>query len=198
MYKSREIRWFKDNSDQNILDWFAGQDLSFKNTDARADYYLRLGKDDITVKLREGNIEIKQRIGSPEPGKLRENAEGYFENWVKWSFNADKDDELVKEIIQAGKYEWIETIKTRIGLKLTLDESGKTSLVSIKDHIPFGCQIEYTHLVIGSKTYYTFALEWFGEKELQLPSELSTEILEHSRFDTTDSMGYGEFLKKIQ
>jgi hypothetical protein len=43
---------------------------------------------------------------------------------------------------------------------------------------------------------YTFALEWFGDKELQLPEGLIQEILSHTHLNLRDSMGYGEFLTK--
>lgn len=59
MYKSKEIRWFKDSSNRGVLDWFAGHGQTFENTGHGTDSYLPLQKDDITVKLRKGNIEIK-------------------------------------------------------------------------------------------------------------------------------------------
>jgi hypothetical protein len=43
---------------------------------------------------------------------------------------------------------------------------------------------------------YTFALEWFGDKELQLPEELMQEILSHTTLNLEYSMGYGIYIKK--
>lgn len=192
MYKSKEIRWFKDNSDKANLDWFASQGQTFNETVPRTDYYLPLDKEDVTVKLREGNIEIKHRIGETTKGKLTKTAEGLFENWIKWSFNADKADKLSQDIVNSNPYDWTETSKTRIGVKLTEDAKGDLQIVPIKSFIDFGCQIEYTLLQIKGKTIYTFALEWFGEKELQLPGELQTEILNHTHLNYGNSMGYGK------
>lgn len=197
MYKSREIRWFKDSSDKAILDWFAAKGQSFETAETRTDYYLQLGKDDVAVKLREGNIEIKHRIGETNRGNLTETTEGVFENWIKWSFNADKADKLSQAIVSSNLYNWIETIKTRIGVKVTEDSFGKLQILPIKSFVDFGCQIEYTLLQIKSQTIYTFALEWFGEKELQFPKELIKEILSHTTLNVEDSMGYGEFLYQI-
>jgi hypothetical protein len=42
---------------------------------------------------------------------------------------------------------------------------------------------------------YTFALEWFGDKDLLLPEALAKEILNTTRFNIEDSMGYGGFLR---
>jgi len=194
MYKSKEIRWFKDSSDKAILNWFAGHEQTFKNTSLRTDYYLPLNKEDVTVKLREGNIEIKQRIGEPVKGSVGPNAIGIFENWIKWSFNANKTDKLSQEIISHNLYNWIETVKTRIGVKITEDKSGNVQIVPIKAFVEFGCQIEYTMLMLSGKTIYTFGLEWFGEKEIQLPEKFMQEILNHTQLNLQDSMGYGVFL----
>jgi len=188
MYKSKEIRWFKDSSDKAILNWFAGHEQTFKNTSLRTDYYLPLNKEDVTVKLREGNIEIKQRIGEPVKGSVGPNAIGIFENWIKWSFNANKTDKLSQEIISHNLYNWIETVK------ITEDKSGNVQIVPIKAFVEFGCQIEYTMLMLSGKTIYTFGLEWFGEKEIQLPEKFMQEILNHTQLNLQDSMGYGVFL----
>ena len=196
MYKSKEIRWFKDSSDGAIIDWFASKGQTFETTEARTDFYLQLGKDDVTVKLREGNVEIKHRIGDAENGKLTPNAEGVFENWIKWSFNADKTDKLSQTIVSSNAYDWIETIKTRIGVKVTEDTNGDLQILPIKSFVDYGCQIEYTLLQIKEKSFYTFALEWFGEKDLHLPKKLVQEILSPTQLNFEDSKGYGEFIKK--
>ena len=196
MYKSKEIRWFKDSSDKAILNWFALHGLTFENTESRTDYYLPLGKDDITVKLREGNIEIKHRIGERTKGKLTPTAEGVFEHWVKWSFNADKTDKLSQQMTHVNPFNWIKTIKTRIVVKVTKDDNDRLQILPIKTFVDFGCQVEYTLLKIDGKAVYTFALEWFGEMEVQMPNELRTEILGPTPLNVEDSMGYGEYLIK--
>jgi hypothetical protein len=155
-----------------------------------------LDKDDITVKLREGNIEIKHRVGLPEEYTLTKNCTGLIENWVKWSFKTDEADKLSQEIVSENKYNWIETIKTRIGVKVTEDKNGALQILPIKSIIEFGCQIEYTMVEIYGKTSFTFALEWFGEKEFHLPEDLIKEILGAAQFTVEDSMGYGEYLMK--
>ena len=158
MYKSKEIRWFKDSPDKAIMDWFASQGKTFDNTEPITDYYLPLDKEDVTAKLREGNIEIKHRIGETTNGKLTETAEGIYKNWVKWSFNADQADKLSQATVGSNPHNWTETIKTRIGVKITENTKGDLQILPIKSFIDFGCQIEYTLLQIKGKTIYTFAL----------------------------------------
>lgn len=197
MYKSTEIRWFIESSDRAILDWFARQGQTIDNTVPRTDFYLPLKEKDITVKLREGNIEIKHLVGETLCGSLTPSAEGYFEHWIKWSFNADKEDKLSQQIMESNTYDWVEIIKTRLGMKMTKDDKDKLLILPIKAFVNFGCQVEFTNLIIDGKIYNTFALEWFGKETLELGQEFMNEILGPTKLLKLDSMGYGEFLKTI-
>ena len=197
MYKSKEIRWFKDHPDKDIIEWFAQKGQTFENTKSRTDYYMPLDKNDIAIKLREGKIEIKQRMGEPREGNLSPDAVGIFENYIKWSFVACQLDELSQQIMTKNPYNWIEAVKIRIGVKVTEDTSGKRQIVSIKDYVDFGCQIEYTSLELKAKTIYTFSLEWFGDKEPELPPSLIQEIIGSATMKIQDSMGYAENLRRI-
>ena len=138
MYKSKEIRWFFSENNEPIEQWFSGRGMLFSKTKPRTDYYLPIpGKEDISVKLREGNIEIKQRHGQPVLHHLTKNAIGYLEDWVKWSFDVEDNDELAKNIIQAKKYSWFEVYKERIGVKLTANADGTSAILDIKEFVPF-------------------------------------------------------------
>jgi hypothetical protein len=194
MFKSKEIRWFKSTEDQQITKWFEQHGQTFNNTEARTDFYLPLDKKDVALKLREGKIEIKHRVGEVIEGQLTSSAKGVFENWIKWSFNADEADKLTKDIITTNKYNWVEITKTRIGVKVAEDSTGNLEIHPIKAFIDNGCQIEYTLLEMHGKTFFSFALEWFGNQELTLPQNFINEILGSTQFIIEDSMGYGEFI----
>lgn len=116
-------------------------------------------------------------MGNPQEGTLTANCTGLFENCIKWSFKADKANKLSQQILTTNTYGWIKTDKTRIDVKVTEDSTGKLQILPIKSFVDFVCQIEYTLLQINSNTIYTFALEWFGDKEVQLPKQLIPEIL---------------------
>jgi hypothetical protein len=165
MYKSKEIRWFKNSSDKVIRNRFASQGQTFENTEPRTDYYLPLDKDDLTVKLREGNIEIMHRVDKTTKGKQTENAEGKFETWAIWCFYTNKEDKLTKAILGSNPNNCSETIKTRIGVTVTEDTPGDLQILPHKAFTNFGCQIEYMPLQIKSKTIYAFPLDWFRENE---------------------------------
>lgn len=58
-------------------------------------------------------------------------------------------------------------------IKVTKDDKGKTGIFKIVlDKFISGYQIEYTKLLIKDKIYYSFALEWFGDKFIDLESKL--------------------------
>ncbi|MCM8571066.1 hypothetical protein NE848_16835 [Gramella jeungdoensis] len=195
MFNSKEIRWFGKKEDKEISSWFAGRGITFENTEPRTDFYLPLpGKKDIGIKLREGNIEIKHLLAKPEKGKLSAKAHGYFERYTKWSFSTEKDDVLSHKIIQAKEYDWLEVQKERMGCKLMEGSNGIKHLVKIEDQIPYGCQLEYTRIKLNNTTWYTFGLEWFGEKEIEVGPELVEKILGNSTLNGKNSMGYAEFL----
>lgn len=196
MYKSKEIRWFSSTKQASITDWFSERGQSFSNTKPRTDYYLpNTDHDDISVKLREGNVEIKQRTGKTNLQQFTNHATGYYENWVKWVFNIKEDDILSAAIITKNKYLWTEVYKERIGIKLTTNEIGEIIIKDIRDMtLTFGCQIEYTRLLINKKEWFTFGVEWFGEKNIELDAILFSEILGESNLTAEDSFSYPQFL----
>lgn len=199
MYKSKEIRWFSDQPDRSISEWFTQYGLNFENIESRTDFYLPLEKDDVNIKLREGNIEVKHRISSPVLGKLSPNVKGLYEEWIKWSFGVNQIDPVAQEIISLNKYRWIATLKRRMGIKLKdLDGNRSPEIVPITEIIDCGCQVEYTKIGINKKTYYTFALEWFGDPYPVLSESFLENITEKIVLKSEDSMGYAQFLKKIQ
>lgn len=198
MYRSKEIRWFTKEKQPDIIEWFSSQGLSFDRVSPRTDFYLPLpDKEDINVKLREGNIEIKHLIGEKEKGKLSSHALGYFEDWVKWSFNAASNDPLSKAIIHEKKYNWIAVHKVRMGMKIIAGADGLCQLVPMDQFPSFGCQVEYTRINVHRETWFSFGLEWFGEKSLDLDPTLIQEIIGESQLDVMDNMGYPEFLSRF-
>ena len=192
--KTREIRWFTAGVDENILKWFAARHQSFEHTPSRTDLYLLTDKDDTTIKLREGKIEIKQRNGAGSSGHLTSSAEGYFENWTKWCFNLDdsKVAQLTSEIVE----NWIEVVKTRLGVKVALGNNNQPIIHPLSEEIESGWQVEYTKVEIGNKAYYTFCVEQFGEADFQLPEDFICRILGSTQLNVRDSIGYGEILAK--
>lgn len=199
MYKSKEIRWFSNSEDEAISKWFEENGFSFENANARTDYYLPLkDQDDTGIKLREGNIEIKQLISRSEKEKLVKSVKGYFENYIKWSFTSAEDDPLFREIIEEEKYHWLGVRKERIGFKLKENQNGSIIRVKMDEYLEYGCQVEYTRLKIKNELWYTLGLEWFGDKELKFDFSLLNKIFGNQRLKGKNSMGYAKFLNRFQ
>lgn len=198
MDKSKELRWFTKDENKTINKWFACHGLNFNSANARTDYYLTaLINDDTIPKLREGKIEIKHKIGTSEAHSLTPNAEGYFEKFLKWSFELDNEDELSDVITNTNRYtaEWKKVYKERMGVQLARAKDGTLKVHDIGDSLQSGCQIEYTRIKVNSALWYSFNLEWFGNEFLELDSSFVSEILGNSILKLEDSMNYGRFLK---
>ncbi len=194
MYKSKEIRWFHEEPKKGILNWFAEKGKAFENTDSRTDFYLPVKNEKgIGIKLREGNIEVKHRISEPKQEKLSQRAEGFFERYLKWSFDSSQEDSLSREIIKQQKYNWVEVKKERMGFKLK-EKNGEPEIVDMETYLEYGCQLEYTRISIQRNTWYSFALEWFGEKEIIVLPEFWKEILGNEKLKKENSMGYADFI----
>ena len=198
MLTTKEIRWFTRYENKEICDWFANCGLTFNKVEPRTDYFLLVhNHDDMAPKLREGKIEIKHRVGSPTIFTLTANARGYFEEYVKWSFELDSRDELSAAIINNNyPAEWIEVRKERLGVKFAKDNTDNIHVHDIKTEIDNGCQLEYTRLSIKNDIWYTFNLEWFGERFFTPDSSIITEIIGDNTIKPENSMGYGQFLQQ--
>lgn len=198
MFKSREIRWFYPTELKSVEKWFMDNGYTFENADPRTDYYLPLkNQDDIGIKLREGNVEIKQRIARTKKENISELANGYFENYIKWSFSSAEKDPLFQEIIEGEKFNWLWVRKERIGYKLKENQNGSIIRVKLDEFPEFGCQVEYTRIKIKEELWYSLCLEWFGEKEIEIDLSILDEMLGDQELKASNSMGYAEFLKNF-
>lgn len=199
MYKSKEIRWFSHTENEAIGKWFEENGFSFENANTRTDYYLPLkDQDDIGIKLREGNIEIKQRTSRSPKEKLAKSVKGYFEHYIKWSFTSAEEDPLFQEIIEEEKYHWLAVRKERIGFKLKENKNGSIIRVKMDEYLEYGCQVEYTRLKIKGELWYTLGLEWFGDKEFEFDFSVLKKMFGDQQLKGKNSMGYAEFLDRFQ
>ncbi len=199
MYKSKEIRWFFGEENEHLIRWFNDQGLDFDNVQSRFDYYhLESLKADLGIKLREGRVEIKQRYEGPQPGQLSKYCEGFYEVWIKWSFEIEEQDREQHEILNSGQNDhWLKVEKQRLGIKLGLNEKNERKIFSISDILKQGCQLEYTKIQIEDKSWYTFGLEWFGTPWLELEPQIFDGILGSYSLGLEHSKSYPQFLMEI-
>lgn len=225
MFTTYEIRWFFDRAERGekaIEEWFGHITLTPKSgseyksaiaeSEQRVDFYIAIPAiNGLSIKLREGKIEIKQRL----PDDLDKfDAPGKVERWQKWSINMKGDKDLAEKIVGDKKFDWITVPKERFGFKYRFDGNNEFKEVNINEHIPEGCQVEYTHFQVNDKKYYTFGFEAFSEtnnEKQNFQKGLEYGLNHFGRWDMAqarilppkphlrleNSMGYPEFLEKV-
>jgi len=191
MKRTKEMRWFFKRDREQIKNWFSS--LAFVSTETRTDFYLKLENEDIGVKLRDGNIEIKQRIGPRGSDYINSNIWGYCDSFDKWSFDCKEKNPLLSKIVGHEYEEWIAVEKQRKVALLT-KEDGEIIARPLEEEVSFGCEIEYAEIFIEREKWFTFALEWFGTEFLKLDSESIADIVGDTKLNIRLSRSYPNFL----
>lgn len=201
MYTTIELRWFFPGFlPLAIVEWYEYSAPTAETQDPRTDNYLNLfGTEKMSIKVREGRLEVKKRYRKVEFVKLHPNVTGHLENWRKWSVNLG---EVEQPHPSASTGNWISVTKSR---RLCTYQflSGRWQPVSF-DLAPFdnGCEIELTTLNVGSQTWWTVAFEAFGpaDSNRAMLRSVSTQIfaaLEPPDLSTENSFGYPWWLDQI-
>ncbi|RPD42782.1 hypothetical protein [Chitinophaga barathri] len=191
--KSGELRWFFTQPDETIETFFQSHGKSLSAAASRTDQYLSIpGRDDMSIKIREGKMEIKKRTGIPVPVHPGAHASGFLEDWEKYMFRLQDD-----KIPVNGSGYWLAVKKDRIGLKFSPNGQGEWAVLDIKEKTTTGCQAEYTRLIINGRESYTFALEWFGMKGKQPMPPALNMLFQNLFLDIQHSCGYNAYLNKV-
>jgi len=177
---SHEVRWFfegKADQHKQLKDWFetvapssiskhsgVGPPVWKLRLDDQPDIYLLVpGNDDMGIKWREGELQIKGRVSSLGTQVFCGRHQGKVERWIKWSyknvpasyqrlFAAEKEPGLVTAAVR----------KTRALRKVRLDTlNGKAEEVDAKTFIDRGLGFELTDLEVAGKAYCSLAFEAF-------------------------------------
>lgn len=181
-YHSAEIRWFLPDKGQwdQLLNWFRLQnqlplneqgqyepktitEAFVKMEKERTDEYLLLPDcDSVSVKQRQGKLEVKALVMGPRPFSL-DGVIGRMDEWTKWSFEPSdgRKQSLEIELDQSGP--WRKVIKSRFLQKYSFD-SGSLVAISPDQRPDTGCNVELTVVEVKSNinTWFTFGFESFG------------------------------------
>ena len=183
-----------------IVEWYESSAPTSETQDTRTDHYLNLaGSENMSVKVREGRLEVKRRNQNVEIAELHPKVTGHLENWRKWSVDLGN----VKWPSSSRPTEtWIPVFKSR---RLCTYQflSGRWQPVSL-DHAQFdsGCEMELTKLKVGSQVWWTVAFEAFGPADsnraalLSVSSQIFAE-LEPPDLSTGNSFGYPWWLDQL-
>jgi hypothetical protein len=175
---SHEVRWFfegKAAQHASLKRWFetiapiqqspgVGPPVWQGRLDDQPDVYLLVpGSDDMGIKWREGELQIKGRVSCLGTQVFCGRHQGEVERWIKWSyanppasyqrlFVAGQETELVTASV------W----KTRALRKVRLNTlTGKAQEVDAKTLVDRGLGLELTDLEVAGKAYCSLAFEAF-------------------------------------
>lgn len=162
-----EVRWFVDGAPPtSVVDWI--RSLGAEAESARTDLYLVSGDPAMNVKLREGKVQTKHRIGDRTPITFADEVQGVQERWVKWSFPTVQQHHDLFDADPTGL--WVPVHKERIRLEVDPDE--QTELL---DHMiesdPAQAKMELTEVRSQEHRAWTICMEADGRPEA-LPGTL--------------------------
>jgi hypothetical protein len=210
MFSSCELRWFFAEQPPVLPDWYGRRGLHFAPEESpmrRCDHYLhQKGRHDLGIKLREGHVEIKQRIGRIASSRFQDKVAGKITKWQKWSFRlaATREggtDEVLAITRDAHSRDWIPVYKERLLIWYEIQDEGRVVLVDMPKWIQEGCTVELTRLHCRDRLWYTFGMEAFSagrHSRRNLLAAMDAFLAEGLELELSlrDAMDYPEFLDR--
>ena len=204
MYPTLEVRWFTRGSiPEEVREWFARGEPPPMSEPPRVDHYLRLQRSNaLGIKLREGRIEIKQRLHQYGKIRFHRRVTGAIEHWRKWTMPLAVTGEGMAEILVPGS-SWINVRKERM-LRGYRCEVGGQVIATGGEYVDRGCHMELSTVQAGDRVWWTLAFEAYGTEPSLRGSLTSTmgHILGNDGVPTTldarDSYGYARWLALLE
>lgn len=175
---SHEVRWFFEgdvSQHESLKSWFETTSPLKKAPDVgppvwkgrlgdQPDVYLLVpGSDDMGIKWRESELQIKGRASSLGTHVFCGRHQGAVERWMKWSYA--RMPEPYQELFAPASPSGLVTAsvrKTRALRKVRLDTmTGEAHEVDAKAYIDRGLGFELTDLEVFGKAYCSLAFEAF-------------------------------------
>jgi hypothetical protein len=162
-----EVRWFENGPPpDDVVDWI--RSLGAEIESARTDLYLVSDDPAMNVKLREGRVQTKHRIGDRTPIRFADRVGGVQERWVKWSFPTAEQHHDLFDQDPTGL--WVPVHKER--LRLELSPARQTDLLShLIEPDPAEAKIELTEVRSRQQEAWTVCMEAEGRPD-SLPGTL--------------------------
>jgi len=203
VFPTAEVRWFScGRIPPPVEAWFHQGTGGVDREPGRVDHYLHLAHvDGLGIKLRQGRIEIKQRVDQPQLVPFHERVAGLVERYHKWSFVlSEPDSALARATAVAGS--WIPVRKERQLRRYRVADDGRVIPFTASASPHRGCELELSRVEVSGETWWTLAFEAFGE-----PSTLRADLLAVARYvlasdgspalPARDSHGYAAWLSRI-
>jgi hypothetical protein len=182
--------------------WFRQLDGNVEHQSPRIDRYLHLpGSTDLNIKLRKSLIEIKRQVGDGEVVQFHVQAVGVVESWRKWSFElAEPSRARLRATPPTSS--WIAVRKERQMRTYAVQEGEEVVGQPAPGSPAHGCELELTRVRAAGATWWTLALEAFGdESTLRENLLLATKHVFNSdaplRLEADHSEGYAGWLARL-
>jgi hypothetical protein len=216
---SHEVRWFFEGTIQqhaSLRQWFettaplpkrpgVRPPLWQGRLDDEPDIYLLVpGSQDMGIKWREGELQMKGRVSSLGIQVFSGRHQGVVERWIKWSYAHMPAS--YHRLFVAGKETGLVTAsvrKTRALRKVRLDTlTGKAEEVEAQTFVDRGLGCELTELEVAGQAYCSLAFEAFPNDSAMDAAfteavEAFVDGLTACDLTVTHSQSYPAFLGRI-
>lgn len=200
VYPTAEVRWFGRGAvPAAVASWFRRFEHPPVEEPLRVDRYLRqVGTDSISVKVREGRLEVKQRGRAYGLLRFHKQVVGCVHLWRKWSFALAPD--LVSRAALAEPH-WIAVEKRRSLHRYRVDGE-KVVLLGEADVAEEGCDLELARVRVGEVAWWTVGLEAYGdetslEDTLVLVTGIALGPNDVPLLPEEDSLAYPKWLHQV-
>lgn len=162
-----EVRWFVEGTPPaSVVEWIRSLGAEAEST--RTDLYLVSGDPAMNLKLREGKVQTKHRIGDRTPIGFPNDVRGIQERWVKWSFPTVEQHHDLFDADPTGL--WVPVHKERIRLEISPKEQA-TLLNHMIESEPAEAKIELTQVRSEGQEAWSICMEADGRPDA-LPGTL--------------------------
>jgi hypothetical protein len=161
-----EVRWFGPGPVPGDLEaWFASALAGAGLQPERTDAYLRVEADDLSIKLRDGLLEVKGRTAEVYHGALAANVSGRVETWWKWSLSADAAARQLGRVVAPG-WDSVPPPAVERGSPWRLvTKRRRTAPLPSAARVPAAGFVELTELTVDGLPHWTFGAEFAAEAE---------------------------------
>jgi len=161
MIDTLEARWFvTGRPPSSVVDWM--QTIGAQPESARTDLYLLSDDPAVNVKLREGQVQTKHRMGERTRVQFCNTVSGIQERWVKWCFPTVEQHHDLFDDDPTGL--WVPVHKERMQREIEPDEQNQ-----LFDHLieadPAVGKVELTEVRSGDHEAWTICVEAEGRPE---------------------------------
>ena len=199
-----EVRWFFGGSiPAAIARWFCRGSLLDKAAPREDHYLLFPAPLGLNVKLREGRLEVKSRVGEPGLRTFATDITGNVELWEK-RIGGDAAVAEFEKLRSNAPHLWIAVGKERTLRTFSLEGDSMQEVSAGKVFLADGCNIELTKITVEGAVCWSFGFEAYGEPsrvEAHLQKVAGHILADRHRpsypFPAANSRSYPEWLERF-